>query len=106
MKLICKNYGLISNTEVENEDGRILVTNGLDIKSSVDLWRWYYNIPFFEKIELLVSKELYNSMKQKPPIDYVRTVEELFYDNGVIVVEKKEPYFRNYVLRTWLFLRK
>lgn len=87
MKLKCKNYGLITNTEVENEDGRILVTNGLDIDSLVRLWRWYYNIPFFEGIEVEVSKELYNSIKQKTACG-IKSVEQLFYEKNVVFVKE------------------
>lgn len=86
MKLKCKNYGLISNTVVENEDGRILVTNGLSVEQLVDLWRWYYNVPFFKRIEVEVSKELYNSIKQKTACG-IKSVEQLFYEKNVVFVK-------------------
>lgn len=85
MKLKCKNYGLITNTEVENEDGRILVTNGLDIKQLVSLWRWYYNCPF-ERIKLYVSRDLYKAAKQRP-LSSVQSVEELFFKENVVLEE-------------------
>lgn len=89
MKLKCKNYGLLTNTEVENEDGRILVTNGLDIEQLVDLWRWYYNAPFFKRIEVEVSEKLYNSIKQKP-LSSLKSVEQLFYERNVVFVKEKD----------------
>lgn len=82
MKLKCKNYGLLTNTEVENEEGRILVTNGLRIKQLVSLWRWYYNIAPWEQIQLIVCEDLYKSMRQRP-LSSLRSVEELFYDENV-----------------------
>lgn len=87
MILKCKNFGLLTNTEVEDFEGRVLVTNGLDIQSLVNLWRWYYNVSFWEKIELQVSEELYKSMMSKPLCEWCRSVEELFYDNGVVIKE-------------------
>ena len=86
MKLKCKNYGLLTNTEVENEDGRVLVTNGLDTDSLVRLWRWYYNIPFFERIEVEVGEKLYNSIKQKS-VCSIESVEQLFYEKNVVFVK-------------------
>jgi hypothetical protein len=85
MKLICKNYGLINNTEVENEDGRVLITNGLDIKTLVDLWRWYYNIPFWEMIELEVDEKLYNATQLKSGNVY--SVKSLFSMQNVMLVK-------------------
>lgn len=89
MKLKCKNYGLINNTEVENEDGRILVTNGLSIEQLVDLWRWYYNVPFFKRIEVEVDEKLYNSIKQRPLFD-IKSAEQLFYEKNVVFVKVVE----------------
>lgn len=86
MILKCKNYGLLTNTEVENEDGRILVTNGLDIKQLVNLWRWYYNIPFFERITLYVHRDLYKASKQRP-LSSINSVEELFFKENVVLEE-------------------
>lgn len=82
--LKCKNYGLLTNTEVENEDGRVLVTNGLNIEDLVELWRWYYNIPFWKSIKIVVNKDLYLSMKQRP-LSSSQSVEELFYTKNVFV---------------------
>ena len=84
MKLKCKNYGLINNTEVENEDGRVLITNGLEIKTLVDLWRWYYNIPFWETIELEVDEKLYNATQLKS--NNVYSVKSLFGMQNVMFV--------------------
>ena len=87
MILKCKSFGLLTNTEVKDWQGRVLVTNGLDIQSLVNLWRWYYKVSFWEKIELQVSEDLYKSMMSKPLCKWCRSVEELFYDNGVVVKE-------------------
>lgn len=87
MKLKCKNYGLLTNTEVEDCEGRILVTNGLGIEDLVKLWRWYYNVPFFETIELEVSERLFNASKQRA-LKGVKSVQELLYDQKVIVLKE------------------
>lgn len=90
MVLICKNFGLLTNTEVEDGGGRVLITNGLDVKSLVNLWRWYYCVSFWEKIELEVSEELYKSMQSKPASEFCRSVEDFLYDNGVTLRVKEE----------------
>ena len=89
LKLKCKNYGLLTNTEVEDEKGRILVTNGLSIEQLVDLWRWYYNAPFFKRIEVEVDEKLYESIKQKPLYN-VKSVEQLFYERNVVFIKEQK----------------
>lgn len=60
----CKNFGFTKETEVSFK-GRRLVTQGLDIRTLCRLWRWYYNIPPFEKIFLAVPKRLFSACGQR-----------------------------------------
>lgn len=69
-------------------NGRVLETQGLGIKTLCDLWKWYFNIPPFEKVQLLCDTRLYNSLKQ-PPISSPKSVIDLFYEQGIKVVENK-----------------
>ena len=87
MILDCKNYGLLTATEVSLE-GRRLVTQGLDIQTLVKLWRWYYNIPPFEKIFLAVPKILLPASGQRRLVS-CKSVKELFYEQGVEMVCKE-----------------
>lgn len=80
-KLILKRYGLYNPTEVEYGE-KIIVTNQLDIKSTCDLWKWYFGLKCYEKIPLYIENERdYNSMEQKR-LASVKSVKELFYENG------------------------
>lgn len=85
--LYLKSYGLLNPTEVSDED-RKWVTQGLDVNTLSELWKWYFNIPTFAKIELRVPSSLYQSMKHRTAIGY-RSVKELFNQNGFICIEDK-----------------
>lgn len=84
MTLDCKNYGLMKETEV-SFDGRRLVTQGLDIQTLCRLWRWYYNIPPFEKIFLAVPKRLLWVTEQRT-LASSKSIKELFEEQGVEMV--------------------
>lgn len=81
MILNCKNYGFVKETEVSH-NGRRLVTKGLDIETLCDLWKWYFNIPPYEKISLIVDKKLFYAAEQSP-LSSVKSVKELFKEQGV-----------------------
>lgn len=87
MILDCKNYGLMTETEVSCEDRR-LVTQGLDIQTLIKLWRWYYNIPPFEKISLAVPKRLYDLSGQRT-LASSKSVRRIFYEEGVEMICKE-----------------
>lgn len=87
MTLDCKNYGLMKETEV-SFDGRRLVTQGLDIQTLCRLWRWYYNIPPFEKIFLAVPKRLFSVSEQRT-LASSKSVKELFKKEGVEMIYKE-----------------
>lgn len=87
MILDCKNYGLMTETEVSCE-GRRLVTQGLDIQTLVKLWRWYYNIPPFEKVFLAVPQRLYELSQSKTYIP-MRSVREVFHNEGIEIICKE-----------------
>lgn len=87
MILKCKNYGfLATNTEVENKDGRVLVTNGLTIKELAGLWRWYYKVSAWDIIFLEIDEKNYNYIT-KSYHDGLKSVAEMFKDEGVIVIK-------------------
>lgn len=83
MRLICNSIGLNKETEVTHNDRRLL-TSGLSIKQLCDLWKWYYNISPFEKIELVFTHDKdYNAIQQRTFSD-VKSVKELLEEEGVI----------------------
>lgn len=80
-KLILKQYGLHNPTEIEYGD-KILVTSQLDIKSTCDLWKWYFGLKCYEIIPLYIERERdYNSMEQRT-LASTKSVKELFYEQG------------------------
>ena len=83
----CKNFGFTKETEVSYKNRR-LVTQGLDIAKLCHLWRWYYYIPPFEKIFLVVSKRLYEALRQRP-LASSKSVKEHFEEHGVELVCKE-----------------
>lgn len=101
-KLILKSIGLHNPTEVEYGN-KILVTQGLDIESLTDLWKWYFNLKCFSKITLYVAnKKDFNSMKQKT-LTSVKSVKELFEEQGFdvkLLEDEKE------IVSDWKLYRK
>lgn len=87
MTLDCKNFGLMNETEVSFE-GRRLVTQGLDIQTLCRLWRWYYHIPTFEKVFLVVPKILFTVSEQRT-LASSKSVKELFEQEGVKMICKE-----------------
>lgn len=81
MILNCKDFGFVKETEVSH-NGRRLVTQGLDVETLCDLWKWYFNIPICEKISLIVNKKLFYAAEQSP-LSSVKSVKELFKEQGV-----------------------
>lgn len=84
MTLNCNNFGFTKETEVSYKNRR-LVTQGLDIETLCTLWRWYYNIPPFEKIQLVVTKKLSSASGQSTFISS-KNVKELFEQEGVEII--------------------
>ena len=84
MKLYCKKFGFIGETEVSFKERR-LVTQGLDIKTVCSLWKWYYYIPPFEKIFLVVPKRVFFMTEQKT-FATNKSVKELFKEQGVEII--------------------
>lgn len=84
----CERLGIVTPTKVKHND-IALVTQRLNINTLCELWKWYFNIPPFEKIVLIVDKRLYNSMQQRS-LSNMKTANELFYENGIEVREKTE----------------
>lgn len=85
--LYLKSYGLINPTEI-SDGNRKLITQGLDVRTLCNLWKWYFNIFPFTKIELKMSSSLYQSMKQRISNEY-KSVEEIFKQNDFNCIEDK-----------------
>ena len=88
MRIICNSIGLNIATEVISGK-RKLVTQGLSIKQLCDLWKWYYSIPPFKKVELVFSADKdYYAINQKT-FARTKSVKEMFEKEGFIC--KKLP---------------
>lgn len=100
-KLILKRIGLNNPTEVEY-GSKILVTNELDIKSLCDLWKWYFHLEYYKKIDLYMNERDFNAAKQRT-FAGAKSVVELFFDNGFIC-KKLEP--QDSYVSEWRIYRK
>ena len=67
-------------------NNKILETQRLDIKTLCDLWKWYFEIPSFERVELVCDTRLYNSLRE---VIVFKSVIDLFEEQGVYVKEKE-----------------
>ncbi len=91
MRIICNSIGL--NKETEAISGkRKLVTQGLSIKQLCDLWRWYYSIPPFEKVELVFSVDKDYYAIQQRTMAGMKSVKELFEEEGFICKKFDEVF--------------
>lgn len=63
-------------------DDRVLTTKGLDIETLCNLWKWYYHIPPYAKIKLIMSAKEYNATMQRP-LSGALSVQELLQQQGV-----------------------
>lgn len=73
MRIICNSIGLNIETEVIFA-GRRLVTQGLSIKQLCDLWKWYYHISSFEKVEIVFCHDKdYDAINQKTLSNFLQT---------------------------------
>lgn len=66
----------------------VIETQNLNIEELCDLWKWYFRIPPFEKVELLCDTKLYNSLRQRT-LSSSKSVIELFEEQGITPVEVK-----------------
>lgn len=83
MRMICNSIGLNKETEVIINKRR-LVTQGLSIKQLCDLWKWYYGISPFEKIEPVFTHDKdYNAIQQRT-LATCKSVKELLEEEGVV----------------------
>lgn len=103
-KLILKRIGLKNPTEV-HYGSKILVTNELDIQTLCNLWKWYFNLPPFGKIELYAYKEDFYGMQQRI-FAGVESVAELFFKNGFILKKLDESQPQIYNEADWCIVRQ
>lgn len=82
-----ESIGLLNPTTVRHED-KVLTTQGLDVKTLSDLWKWYFHIPPYCKIILEVPTKLYYSMRQNTVASH-KSVQELFMEQDIYIREKK-----------------
>lgn len=85
LKIKAETIAYHNPTRVEC-NGKTLETQRLDIKTLCELWKWYFEISPFEKVELVCNTRLYNSLKQKHLSSSKSTI-ELFEEQGIKVVE-------------------
>lgn len=91
MRIICNSIGLHKETEVISDERR-LVTQGLSIKLLCDLWKWYYNIPPFEKVELVFSTDKdYYAIRQRT-LASSKSVKEMLEKEGFICKKFDEVF--------------
>ena len=91
MRIICNSIGLHKETEVVANE-RKLVTQGLSIKQLCDLWKWYYNIPPFEKVELVFSIDKdYNAINQRT-LASSKSVKKMLEEEGFICKKFDEVF--------------
>ena len=91
MRIICNSIGLHKETEVVANE-RKLVTQGLSIKQLCDLWKWYYNIPPFEKVELVFSVDKdYNAIHQRT-LASSKSVKEMLEEEGFVCKKFNEVF--------------
>ena len=69
-------------------NNKVLETQQLNIKTLCDLWKWYFQIPPFEKVELICETRLYNSLRQ-PTLSSTKSIIDLFREQGIKVVESR-----------------
>jgi hypothetical protein len=77
----CEHLGLNTPTTVYAND-RVLTTQFLDIQTLCDLWKWYFHIPPFAKIKLIMSAREYNATQQRP-LQSALSAQELLQRQGV-----------------------
>ena len=80
--------GLHNPTTVRHEN-RILTTQGLDIETLSNLWKWYFHIPSYYKIVLEMSSRDFRATQQRS-LPGIKNVQELFYEQGIVCKEKKD----------------
>ena len=85
LKIKARTIAYHNPTRVEC-NGKTLETQRLDIKTLCELWKWYFEISPFEKVELVCNTRLYNSLKQTP-LSSSKSMIELFEEQGIKVVE-------------------
>lgn len=89
--MICNSIGLNNETEVKFGSRR-LVTQGLSIKQLCDLWKWYYYISPFEKVEVVFCHDKdYDAITQKT-LSGSKSVKEMLEEEGFICKKFDEVF--------------
>lgn len=85
-----KSFGLRNPTEVEDDEGKTLVTVGLSLIGLVQKWKEHFGFREDTKIWLEADDNLVKSIREKVQwIEGVKTVEELLNEQGVYFWEVK-----------------
>ncbi len=87
LKIKAERIGIHSSTRVICND-KVLETQGLDLKTLCELWKWYFKIAPFEKVELECETRLYHSLWQHP-LGHFKSMIDLFAEQGIKVVKIK-----------------
>lgn len=87
LKIKAEKIGMHNPTRVICNN-KVLETQGLDLKTLCELWKWYFNIPPFEKVMLECETRLYHALEQFP-LSSPKPMIDLFAEQGIKVVEIK-----------------
>lgn len=85
-----KSIGLRNPTEVENDEGKTLVTVGLDPIGLVQKWKEHFGFLEDTVIWLEADEHLIQSCRKKAEIEGVKTVEKILNEQRVYFWEGKE----------------
>ena len=76
-----QTIGFFNPTRVECQK-RILETQQMSIYDLIDLWKWYFNIPPYNKIVLEMDSKNYSSIMQKT-LSTEKSVYDIFHSYGI-----------------------
>lgn len=83
-----RSIGLNTPTEVEDDEGKTLVTVGLDPIGLVQKWKEHFEFREETTIWLEADENLIQSCRKKAEIKGVKTVEEILNEQGVYFWEE------------------
>ena len=87
-KLYLRRIGLITPTVVEY-GSQILVTNQLDMEKTCNMWRWYFQLPFFGNIDLYMTRHDFVVTEQRT-LASCKSVKEILLDYGFVCKQMTE----------------
>lgn len=83
LKIKAETIGFSNPTRVVCNN-RVLETQGLDLETLCDLWKWYFNIPPYAEVQLLCNQRLYFTLRQHS-LSSNKSWISLFLEQGIKV---------------------